>query len=102
MARRPSPNSRRRPDWRCGCRQFKQPGYIIRSTVVAPPNNLGADRSIAGNMRAVLDYCGGGQRSSMPEGTLVIREGETTGHLFVLVEGRLEVIKGDTVVASIT
>jgi CRP-like cAMP-binding protein len=53
-------------------------------------------------MRAVLEYCVGGHRSSVPEGALVIREGETTGHLFVLIEGRLEVIKGDTVVAVIT
>jgi CRP-like cAMP-binding protein len=52
-------------------------------------------------MRAVLEYCVGGNRSSVPEGTLVIREGETTGHLFVLIEGRLEVVKGDTVVAVI-
>jgi CRP-like cAMP-binding protein len=53
-------------------------------------------------MRAVLEYCVGGNRESLPEGTLVIREGETTGHLFVLIEGRLEVIKGDTVVAVLT
>jgi CRP-like cAMP-binding protein len=53
-------------------------------------------------MRAVLEYCVGGYRSGVSEGTLVIREGETTGHLFVLIEGRLEVIKGDTVVAVIT
>jgi len=33
--------------------------------------------------------------------TLVIHEGGTTGQLYVLIEGRLEVIKGDTVVASI-
>lgn len=33
---------------------------------------------------------------------LVIHEGDTTGHLYVLIRGRLEVIKGGTVVASIT
>ena len=53
-------------------------------------------------MRAVLEYCVGSNRRSVPEGTLLIREGETTGHLFVLIEGRLEVVKGDTVVAVIT
>ncbi|NVN87562.1 MAG: cyclic nucleotide-binding domain-containing protein [Rhodopseudomonas sp.] len=52
-------------------------------------------------MRAILDYCVGGQESSVPEGTLVIREGETTGRLYVLIDGRLEVIKGGTVVATI-
>jgi CRP/FNR family transcriptional regulator, cyclic AMP receptor protein len=53
-------------------------------------------------MRGVLDYCSGGVQRSLSAGTLVIQEGGTTGHLFVLIEGRLEVIKGDTVVASIT
>ena len=53
-------------------------------------------------MRAVLDYCIAGNKISVTEGALIIREGETTGHLFVLIEGKLEVVKGDTVVASIT
>jgi CRP/FNR family cyclic AMP-dependent transcriptional regulator len=52
-------------------------------------------------MREVLDYCTGGIRRDVSAGTLLIREGGTTGHLYVLIEGRLEVIKGDTVVASI-
>jgi CRP/FNR family transcriptional regulator, cyclic AMP receptor protein len=52
-------------------------------------------------MRAVLDYCTGGIQRSVAAGTLVLHEGGTTGHLYVLIEGRLEVIKGDTVVASI-
>src|SRR3982074_3464798 len=52
-------------------------------------------------MRAVLDYCTGGIQRKVPAGTLVIHEGGTTGHLYVLIEGRLEVIKGDTTVASI-
>jgi CRP/FNR family cyclic AMP-dependent transcriptional regulator len=53
-------------------------------------------------MRAILDYCDGGNRRAMPAGTLVIHEGGKTGHLFVLVEGRVEVVKGDSVVAVIT
>jgi CRP-like cAMP-binding protein len=52
-------------------------------------------------MRDVLEYCVGGRRISVPEGELVLREGETTGHLFVLIEGRLEIVKGDTVVATV-
>ena len=52
-------------------------------------------------MRAVLDYCVGGLQRSVSAGTIVIHEGQTTGHLYVLIEGRLEVVKGDTVVASI-
>ena len=53
-------------------------------------------------MRAILDYCHGGIECEIPAGTLVIHEGGTTGHLYVLIEGRLEVLKGDTIVAVIT
>jgi CRP-like cAMP-binding protein len=53
-------------------------------------------------MRTVLDYCTSGIQRHVPAGTVVIHEGGTTGHLFVLIEGRLEVVKGDTVVAIIT
>jgi CRP/FNR family transcriptional regulator, cyclic AMP receptor protein len=53
-------------------------------------------------MRAVLDYCGGGNRREIAAGTPVLHEGSKTGHLFVLIEGRLEVIKGDAVVAALT
>ncbi|MDI1266924.1 MAG: cyclic nucleotide-binding domain-containing protein [bacterium] len=52
-------------------------------------------------MRAVLDYCTGGNRREIAAGTSVLHEGSKTGHLFVLIEGRLEVIKGDAVVAVI-
>ena len=53
-------------------------------------------------MRAVLDYCGGATRREVPAGSLVLQEGSKTGHLFVLLEGRLEVLKGDSVVALLT
>jgi CRP/FNR family transcriptional regulator, cyclic AMP receptor protein len=52
-------------------------------------------------MHEILDYCTGGIRRRVSAGALVIHEGHTTGHLYVLIEGRLEVVKGDTVVASI-
>lgn len=52
-------------------------------------------------MRAVLDYCVGGRQSGLPKGALMIREGESTGRLYVLLEGRLEILKGETIVASI-
>jgi CRP/FNR family cyclic AMP-dependent transcriptional regulator len=48
-------------------------------------------------MRAVLDYCSEGILRNVPAGTLIIHEGGITGHLYVLIE----VIKGDTIVASI-
>ena len=53
-------------------------------------------------MREILDYCSGGTRRAAPAGTEVIHEGGNTGHLFVLIEGRIEVVRGDTVVAVIT
>ena len=52
-------------------------------------------------MRDILEYCIGGTRRSVAAGTEVLHEGGRTGHLFVLIEGRLEVVKGDTVVATI-
>ena len=53
-------------------------------------------------MRDILEYCVGGLRRHVSAGTEVLHEGGRTGHLYVLIEGRLEVIKGDTVVAAIT
>ena len=53
-------------------------------------------------MHTVLDYCTGGTERDVPAGTPVVQEGGRTGHLFVLVEGKLEVVRGDTVVAVLT
>lgn len=53
-------------------------------------------------MRAILDYCGGGNRRAVAAGDQILHEGGKTGHLFVLLEGKLEVIKGDTVVAVLS
>ena len=53
-------------------------------------------------MRAVLDYCTGGMERDLPVGGILIHEGGKTGHLFVLIRGRLEVVKGDAVVAVLT
>ncbi len=52
-------------------------------------------------MRAVLDYCSGGTERQVKAGTLVVTEGETTGHLYVLMQGKLEVLKGEMVVATV-
>jgi CRP/FNR family cyclic AMP-dependent transcriptional regulator len=52
-------------------------------------------------MRAVLDYCKGGTQRPVSAGTLILTEGGKTGHLYVLMEGKLEVMKGGTVVATI-
>jgi len=53
-------------------------------------------------MRDILEYCIGGDRRNVPAGAEVLHEGGRTGHLYVLIEGRLEVVKGDTVVATMT
>ena len=53
-------------------------------------------------MRETLEYCIGGIRRNVSPGDLVVHEGGRTGHLYVLIEGRREVVKGDTVVATIT
>jgi CRP/FNR family transcriptional regulator, cyclic AMP receptor protein len=53
-------------------------------------------------MRAILDYCTGGVQRDVSAGALIISEGGTTGHLYVLIDGQLEVVKGDTVVAVIS
>jgi CRP-like cAMP-binding protein len=53
-------------------------------------------------MRAVLDYCTGGTERQVAAGThLVIEGGTSSGHLYVLMDGRLEVLKGEMVVATI-
>lgn len=50
-------------------------------------------------MRSMLDYCGEGAQRAVPAGGLIVREGGETGHLYVLIEGRLEVLRGDAIVA---
>lgn len=52
-------------------------------------------------MRAILDHFTGGQEILLAAGKQLIRQGESSGHLYVLVDGRLDIIKGDTVVATV-
>jgi CRP-like cAMP-binding protein len=52
-------------------------------------------------VRAILDHCSGGRETSFPVGGQIIREGETTGRLYVLADGQLEVVKDGTVVANV-
>jgi CRP/FNR family cyclic AMP-dependent transcriptional regulator len=73
-------------------------GALVSRCLTAQQVGSGGAKS----MRAVLDYCTGGIQRAVPAGTLVLHEGSKTGHLFVLLEGRLEVIKGDSVVAVLT
>lgn len=50
-------------------------------------------------MRSMLDYCGEGTQRAVPAGGVIVREGGERGHLYVLLEGRLEVLRGDAIVA---
>jgi CRP-like cAMP-binding protein len=52
-------------------------------------------------MRAVLDYCTGGTERQVAAGTQLVTEGGASGHLYVLMSGKLEVLKGEMVVATI-
>ena len=53
-------------------------------------------------MREMIDYCVGGVRRSLAKGEALIHEGSHTGHLYVLIEGQIEVSRGDTVVAVLS
>ena len=52
--------------------------------------------------QGMLDYCAGAAERQIQAGTVILHEGGRTGHLYVLIEGRLDVLKGGTIVASIT
>ena len=53
-------------------------------------------------MREILEYCIGGRWRNETAGSLILHEGGRTGHLYVLIEGKLEVVKAGIVVATIT
>jgi len=52
-------------------------------------------------MQRILEFCADAEQRSLSAGELLLREGERTGRLYVLVEGQVEVVKGETVVASV-
>ena len=52
-------------------------------------------------MPSILDHCDGADRQDIPAGTVLLREGETSGRLYVLAEGTLEVLRGETSVATV-
>jgi CRP/FNR family transcriptional regulator, cyclic AMP receptor protein len=52
-------------------------------------------------MASILDSCTGAERQNFPPGTILISEGETSGRLYVLADGTVEVLRGDTPVAVI-
>ena len=49
-------------------------------------------------MRAILEFCAGSEQRRFSAGDVLLRQGERTGRLYVLVEGQIEVVKGEAVV----
>jgi len=47
-------------------------------------------------MREILDHFAGVPLQHAPDKTVILDEGQQTGRVFVLAEGRLEVLRGDT------
>ena len=52
-------------------------------------------------MASILDKCAGVPRQRFTPGAVLLTEGETSGRLYVLAEGSVEVLRGDTQVAVI-
>jgi CRP/FNR family transcriptional regulator, cyclic AMP receptor protein len=52
-------------------------------------------------MKAMLQYCVDGLEKKVAAGDLILHEGGRTGRLYILIDGRVEVVRGDVVVASI-
>jgi CRP-like cAMP-binding protein len=47
-------------------------------------------------MRAILQHCTDIPVTEVPDGTLLLTEGQKTGRIFVLAQGSIEVLKGET------
>jgi CRP/FNR family cyclic AMP-dependent transcriptional regulator len=54
---------------------------------------------LGGHMREILDFCEGHPRETRSAGDVLLHEGETTNRLYVLVAGKVEVLRGETQVA---
>lgn len=55
-----------------------------------------------GSMRGVLAFCEGLPLDSFEAGGVLIAEGPASGRMFILVEGTVEVLRGETQVAEIS
>jgi CRP/FNR family cyclic AMP-dependent transcriptional regulator len=53
-------------------------------------------------MASILDICAGATRQDFAAGTVLLSEGETSGRLYVLAEGSVEVLRGATQVAIVS
>jgi CRP-like cAMP-binding protein len=53
-------------------------------------------------MRAILPLCAAMPDRAVPAGEVILREGERSGALYVLIEGSVEVLKGDVQVNTVS
>jgi CRP/FNR family transcriptional regulator, cyclic AMP receptor protein len=50
---------------------------------------------------SILEKCADAPQQRLPSGAILLSEGETSGRLFVLAEGSVEVLRGNTQVALV-
>ena len=53
-------------------------------------------------MKSILEICDPTKKREVPAGEVLLSEGNTSGHLYILVEGRIEVLRGSTQVAVVS
>ncbi len=53
-------------------------------------------------MQSVLESCDPGKKKMVPAGTVLLVEGNTSGFIYVLAEGKIEVVRGETQVAVVS
>ncbi len=53
-------------------------------------------------MAGILDHCSDAPLEHFPPGAVLMSEGTRSGRLFVLVEGRVEILRGETPVAVVS
>ena len=53
-------------------------------------------------MKSILEICDPSKKREVPAGEVLLSEGNTSGHLYILVEGRIEVLRGSTQVAVVS
>ena len=53
-------------------------------------------------MQSVLERSDPSRKTMVPAGTVLLTEGMTSGRLYVLVEGSIEVVRGETQVAVVS
>ena len=53
-------------------------------------------------MKSILEICDPTKKREVPAGEVLLSEGNTSGHLYILLEGRIEVLRGNTQVAVVS